>query len=296
MYSDTDLDIGSVLLDKKLINTDQLQECIKLHKQKGGYLSQHLIESGCIKDSDLTTCLTCQYGYCYIPLGSYFIEDSALGAIPENCVYDYCVIPIEKNDKILTLVMADPLNKGVIDMLRRRSQCEVVIFVSSRSEIKQAIERYYGKTFRTFNMDKFNDDTILRDDFVKKEISNQLYMGPNRRRYRRLYVEMEMEYYDYPNTVKTKATNISMSGLLFESNIAIPKGKQMTARLSLPENTSITGVVEVARCESTNMANTVFGDDSQAFYFYEVGAYFTFLDKNNQMTLADFLRRKLNFN
>jgi hypothetical protein len=291
--ANTDIDIGSMLLEKKLINKVQLQECLDQQKIKGGYLSQHLVEAGYIKDTDFTTCLTCQYGYCYLPLKSYSIEDAAINAIPPEYAYNYCVIPIEKTDKILTVVMADPLNKGVIEMLRRVSHCEIVIFISSRSEVKQTIEKCYGKPFVNFELVKFKDDRILRDIFYKQEISTNCYQGPNRRMYRRLYCELDLEYYAYPHTIKTKVLNISMGGLLFESNVAIPKGMQMTVNIALGNNMFVAGIIEVSRCESIRMTNTVFGDDSPTFYFYEVGAFFNFLTEENQNRLADFLKKKL---
>ncbi|HAJ56270.1 MAG TPA: hypothetical protein DCL35_00705 [Candidatus Omnitrophica bacterium] len=293
MELDSNTDIGSMLLEKKLISTEQLIECFDQQKIKGGYLSQHLLDAGYIKDSDLTTCLTCQYGYCYLPIKSYYIEDAALKAIPTEYVYDYCAIPIEKKDKLLSVVMADPINKGVIEMLRRVSRCEIVVFISNRNDVKETIEKCYGMTFENFELDKFKEDTVLRDNFSKKEIETSFYEGPNRRRYRRLYYDMDLEYYAYPHAIRTKILNISMSGILFESNVAIPKGMQIAVNIHLDGHMFVTGVVEVARCGSIQMQNTVFGDDSPTFYFYEVGAFFNFLTRENQTTMAEFLRKKL---
>lgn len=291
--TNSDVNFGSMLLEKKLITEEQLKVCIEKYRVKGGYLSQHLIEAGYIKDSDLTTYLTCQYGYCYLPLKSYVIEDDALRAIAPHYIYDYNVMPIEKNDKLLTVAMSDPTNKGVIEMLRRVSRCEIVVFISTRNEIRETIERYFHRPCGNFELDRFINDAVLRDDLLTKKVSNNFYLGLNRRRYRRLYIQMDLEYYAYPNTVKTKVLNVSSSGLLFESNVAIPKGTQMAINLSLSDHKQINGVVEVARCESIKMTNTVFGDDSQMFYFYEVGTFFNFLTLENQDILADFLRKRL---
>jgi hypothetical protein len=288
-----DVNFGTMLLEKKLITEEQLKVCVDQYRVRGGYLSQYLIEAGYIKDSDLTTSLTCQYGYCYLPLKSYAIEDNALQAIAPQYIYDYSVMPIEKNDKILTVVMSDPTNKGVIEMLRRVSRCEIVVFISTRSDVRETIEKHYHRPCGNFELDKFINDAVLRDDLITKKVSNGIYLGPNRRRYRRLYLETDLEYYAYPDTIKTKVLNVSISGLLLESNTAIPKGTQMAINLKLGDRHSISGVVEVARCESIKMTNTVFGDDSPMFYFYEIGVFFNFLTVEDQNILADFLRKKL---
>lgn len=286
-----DADLGIVLLEKKLITQKQLQECMGIHKMKGGYLSQHLIEAGYLKDADLTTCLTCQYGYCYLPLRSYSINETALTSIPKKYVYDYCALPIEKNDKLLTVVMADPLNKGVLEMLRRVSRCEIVVFVSTRADIRAAIEKYYGAPHKDFELNKYCQDNILRDDLVCKEISNGIYVGPNRRRYRRLSEEMVMEYFAYPQAVRTKALNISLSGILFGSNTFIPRGSQMAVNIHITDQSFVTGVMEVVRFHPKK--NIPSAPGSGTSYAYEVGAYFTFLSEGNQDMLADFLKRRL---
>lgn len=288
-----DADLGIVLLEKKLLTQQQLQECIGIHKIKGGYLSQHLIEAGYIKDTDLTTCLTCQYGYCYLPLSSYAIDDTALATLPKRCVYDFSVLPIEKNDKLLTVVMSDPLNKGVLEMLRRISQCEIVVFISTQTDIRAAIEKYYGSPYRDFKLNKYNTDNVLRDDLVYKEVSNGLYAGPNRRRYRRLYEEIELEYFAYPQAVRTKTLNISLSGVLFGSNTFIPRGSQMAVNIHIGSNTAVAGVMEVVRFQPKRTMPPSAGPKSGASYAYEVGAFFTFLSEEDQDMLADFLKNRL---
>lgn len=287
-----EVDLGSLLLEKKLITECQLNECIEHQKIKGGYLSQHLIELGCIKDSDLTTCLTCHFGFCYLPLESYTISQDARDSIPIEFICDYCILPIEKNDKLLSVVMADPLNKGVLEILRQLTHCEIVVFISTRREIKQAIERYYSVQFKNFELDQFKDDYVLRDNIDDKLVANGLYTGPSRRRYKRLYADLMGEYFFYPHIIKTKINNVSMSGLLFESNVSIHKGMQLTINVHLDNKKFVTGVVEVARCEAKNLIDAVFHNHNQ--HFYEVGAFYNFMTIENQNMLADFLRQQLN--
>ncbi|HQP92065.1 MAG TPA: hypothetical protein PLU24_05260 [Candidatus Omnitrophota bacterium] len=295
MINDTslDIDLGTMLLEKKLVTRENLKECQDILKIKGGYLSQHLIESGYIKDSDLTTCLTCQYGYCYLPLKSYAIDENALQSIPKRYAQDYCVIPIEKNDKLLTVVMADPLNKGILESLRLVTSCEIIVFISTRTDIKEHIEKYYGGPYPDFKLDKFNEDAILRDNLVSKEVSNGFYVGPNRRRYRRLYQEKELQFYSYPQVTRTKALNISMSGLLFGSNTFIPRGAQLAVSLDLGNHRQIAGVVEVARFTPRELVTAMPASRSESQYPYEIGAFFTFLSDENQVMLAEYLKKNL---
>jgi hypothetical protein len=288
MTFNTDIDLGSVLMSKQLVTESQLQICLKKQHLEGGYLSQHLIECGFLKDADLTTCLTCQYGYCYIPLDSYSISEAAIGAIPPKFLRDYCVIPIEKSDKLLTVVMADPLNKGVVDVLRQMSGCEIIVFVSSRQEIQNALKRYYALHISQVNLDRFQDDSVLRDDVkANSYIHSGSYSGPSRRRYCRSKIGLDAEYYLYPYSVKTKIKNISMNGICFETYLPLAQGSQLALNIKLNDQEpayAIETVVEVARCVTMNRNN----DDSLSLY--EFGGFFNFVSEENQYLLAELIK------
>ena len=290
--ANADLDLGALLVEKKIITQEGLDKALEQQKTRGGYLSQHLIELKLIKDFDLTNTLTCQYGFCYLPLKAYNITEDALSLIPFNVACDYCVIPIEKSDKLLTVVMADPLNKGVLEILRQVTRCEIVVFISTRLEIKEMIEKYYGKPFKAFQLDRFQNDPVLRDNLTIRRISNGLYVGPNRRKYRRLHIEIVGEYYFYPNIIKTKIVNLSMNGVLFESNKAIPKGFQMAMNIHLIQSQFVTVVIEVCRSEARYIVdNSMINSEDRVYY--EIGTFFNFMSEENQDMLAEFLRSRL---
>lgn len=289
-----DMELGSMLMSKKIISHEHLKIALAEQKIKGGYLSQRLLELGYVKDTDLATCLTCQYGFCYLPLNSYDISEATLEIISPQFACEYCVVPIEINDKFLTVTMSDPLNKGVIEILRQISHCEIVVFVSTHGEIKQAIEKYYKIPYKSFELDKFSQDSGLRDNLSQSCISNGLYSGPNRRRYKRLHYRISGEYYLYPNIIKTKILNVSMSGILFEANTHLPKGAQIAINLHLDRYRFITAVVEVTRCESKNMIDVIYENGNGNHHVYEVGAFFNFLSEENQHMLADFMKTRMN--
>ena len=90
MLSDinADVDFGQILVEKNIIKAEELLKAEQARKTEGGYLSQHLINLGFIKDTELTSILTCQYGFCYLPLKAYDIQDNALQLIPFNLACD----------------------------------------------------------------------------------------------------------------------------------------------------------------------------------------------------------------
>ncbi len=280
--ANTDMDIGILFLEKKIISEDQLNQALERQKVKGGYLSQHFIELGFIKDSDLTVHLTCYYGYSYMALRSFDIPEATLSCLPIEIICNYCVLPIEKNERLLTVALADPLNKGVLEILRQATQCEILIVISSTSEIKEAIEKYFSVSVKSPQLDLFSNDIMLRDNLSDLFILRGYNTIPNRRRYKRLSTLLTAEYYLYPKIYKARIFNISMSGILFESQTPIPKGTQMAMRIALDENTTITAVIEVSRCEPQNGAAAS----------YKIGAFFNFMAVEDQYLLANFLKNR----
>jgi len=290
---DLDKDLGQFLIEKNVVTAEQIEEARREQRRLGGYLSAHLIERGILKDSAFATFLTCHYGFSYLPLKAYNISESALNALSPQIVRDYCVFPVEKSEKLLSVTLADPLNKGVVELLRQLTESEIIVFISTYTEVREAIKNYFGEYEGSSHLDIFPNDTVLRDDLVTPFISHSLYTGANRRRYRRLYEDVGLDYHMYPHTIRSSAKNVSMSGLLFESNMVLPKGTQLAVNLHLDKTHSMAGVIEIIRCESKKLTNTAFGDDSQAFNLFEVGASFSFLSHPDQGALADFLREKL---
>ena len=81
-----------------------------------------------------------------------------------------------------------------------------------------------------------------------------------------------------------------MSGILFESKTAIPKGMQMAKKLYLDENTVVMAVIEVIRREPKNAMQGHFGNNRGITY--DIGAFFNFMSIEDQYLFADFLKKR----
>ncbi len=281
--------IGELLLEKNLITEEQLAAALKEQKLKGGYLSQHLISLGFIKDEDITMCLANQLGFPYLPLKNYQVSKEAIDAIPAKFIPVYCLLPIDKMEGLVTIAMADPLNEGVVNILRKITNCQVNIFISTYREIKEAIEKQFNTTVKEFDLDKFKDDKILSVD-NKKMILAPSFSGEERRRYKRLNKELEVEYFLYPQDVKSKVRNISMSGLLFEADSPLPSGMQLGMIVHIGEK-DILAAIEIVRSELKDVVKIDSQKEKPPVYL--VAGTFHFLSKEDQNLLADYLRSNL---
>ena len=135
--------LGELLIERGIIDQGQLEKAIATQKEKGGLIGEVLVELGFVKEEDIAQALTAQYGFPYLPLSSYDIDPEIASIIPGRVARQYLLLPIDKIGNNLTLAMSNPLNMQAIEDVELLSGCSVQVFVSTSSDIKKAIEKYY---------------------------------------------------------------------------------------------------------------------------------------------------------
>ena len=136
--------LGELLVERKVITPDQLETALKVQQSKGGLLGQILVTLGLATEEAVAQAITAQYGFPYLPLKSYTIDPDLLRVIPENVARQYCLVPVDHIGDTLTIAMADPLDSRVLEDIEMLSRCSVQVFVSTGSEVMEAIQRCYG--------------------------------------------------------------------------------------------------------------------------------------------------------
>jgi type IV pilus assembly protein PilB len=137
--------LGELLVERGVIDHDQLQTAIGYQKEHGGLLGEILVKLSFATETDIAQALTCQYGFPYLPLASYEIDAEVIKSVPADVCREQCLIPIDKIGKSLTLAMSNPLNTGAAERVEQITGCMVQVFVSTATDIKQSIEKYYTK-------------------------------------------------------------------------------------------------------------------------------------------------------
>jgi len=138
-----DKQLGELLMERGLISKQQLDEALALQKDKGGLIGEILVDLGFAKEEDIAKTLTAQYGFPYLPLSNYEVDSQIINIIPGRVARQYLLIPIDKIGENLTIAMSNPLNTHAIEDVELLSNCNVLVFVSTSSDIKKAITKYY---------------------------------------------------------------------------------------------------------------------------------------------------------
>ncbi|MCX5712556.1 MAG: hypothetical protein NTY47_05765 [Candidatus Omnitrophica bacterium] len=135
--------LGELLLERNIISKSQLEKALSVQKEHGGLIGEVLVELGFAKEEDIAQSLTAQYGFPYLPLSNYEINPEIVNIIPARVARQYLLVPIDKIGNNITLAMSNPLNIQAIEDVELLSGCSVQTFVSTSSDIKRTIEKYY---------------------------------------------------------------------------------------------------------------------------------------------------------
>lgn len=137
--------LGELLLERGIINEEQLAKALKTQKERGGLIGQVLVTLGYAKEEEIAQALTVQYGFPYLPLECYEINVDAMKLIPQNVSEQYNLIAIDKIGDLLTIAMSNPLNVQAVEDIELLAKCKIQVFVSTMTDITNAIKKYYQK-------------------------------------------------------------------------------------------------------------------------------------------------------
>ena len=135
--------LTEILINNKLITQEQLNQALEVQKEKGGKLSDIIVDLKFIKESDLISTLSQGLGLPLIDLKRFKIDYEVVKTIPFDIARHYQLIPISKMGDTITLAMADPLNIFAIDHVEALTGYKINPIISSSLDILQTIELSY---------------------------------------------------------------------------------------------------------------------------------------------------------
>lgn len=135
--------LGELLKEGKIITDMQLKEALEIQKEKGGLIGEILVSLGYAKEEEIAQALTIQYGFPYLPLDNYEIEQDVINIIALDIAKKHGVIPIDKIGATLTVAMVNPLNTAALEEIEAITKCTVQPFVTTSTSFQNALKKYY---------------------------------------------------------------------------------------------------------------------------------------------------------
>ncbi len=135
--------IGQLLIEYKILTGEQLAEAMAEQRKTGERLGAILVKKGYVTAEDLEYLLSRQFAVPAINLAKYQIPEELIRLVPEKFMKKNFVVPVERDDKTLTVAMANPHDYRVIDELRFMTGLRIAPVVSSMYGIKQKLRQLF---------------------------------------------------------------------------------------------------------------------------------------------------------
>jgi len=153
--------LQKILLDRKLISSEQLKNALIEQQREGGELSKILVKHQWIQESELLDVIAQTLDVPPIHLSRMNIDVAIVKLIPQEIARQYYIIPVSLMGEHLTIAMADPLNVFAVDHIKSLTGYKVIPLIATQEDIKTAIDRYYLLKEDGKATDKLND--IIKD-------------------------------------------------------------------------------------------------------------------------------------
>ena len=138
--------LGDLLIEHKIISSEQLEAALASQRQSGRKLGRVLIENGFLTEEQLLGFLSRQLQIPYVDLKRYHFKPDVVRLIPETHARRYRVILLEDGPAGPLMGMADPTDlfgyDEIIRLLRRPARISVV----RESDLLKAIDLVYRHT------------------------------------------------------------------------------------------------------------------------------------------------------
>ncbi|MDY7108622.1 MAG: hypothetical protein SYC29_08285, partial [Planctomycetota bacterium] len=113
--------LGEILQEWGTVNESQIEQALGIAKGTGKRIGEALVEVGICKEEDIAKALAAQFDMEYIDLSAKEVVDRIdLSLMPDDLVKKHLILPLGKSGGKLKLVIYDPMDLELLDLLRFR--------------------------------------------------------------------------------------------------------------------------------------------------------------------------------
>jgi len=138
--------LSDILYEKGLITEEQLERILKIQKDTNRDLQKVIIDLDILKKDEMMLALADEIGEKYVNLNDITIDPTIVVLIPEEMARRHQLIAIDKDEKKLTVAMANPLDVFAHDELKIRLGYDIDSVLSYGEDIDKALDEVFGVT------------------------------------------------------------------------------------------------------------------------------------------------------
>ncbi len=239
-----------VLVKSGLIDTDDAAGYVQSAKQEHKNLNSYLIRHGILTDREIVEALSKELNVPILDLKEKEIPQTVIDRVPVKFASFYKFMPVSIDDNVLTLAISSPLDVRMEDDIRVHLGLEPNEVLALRSDINEALKKYYGLASDTIDRiltkdpnkrkSDGNQETWVEDIEKKSEdpsvakLVNQIILEAYQKRATDIHIE------PYRDKMRLR---YRIDGILMDANLP-PEARHfllpMVSRIKIMSNLSIT--------------------------------------------------------
>ncbi|MCW2277280.1 GspE/PulE family protein [Heliophilum fasciatum] len=136
--------LGDLLVEYRIITREQLQEALTIQKKTGERLGKVLTKSKIVSQQQINEILEFQLGIPQVSLLKFSTDPEVIRLIPESICRQHKCLALKRNEKRLTVAMADPLNVIAMDDVKMATKLDVDPVIATEEDIESILNQVYG--------------------------------------------------------------------------------------------------------------------------------------------------------
>ena len=163
--------IGEILVRQGAVSSPQVDKALQLAQGSGKRIGEAMVEAGFCKEKDVAMGLAEQFGLEFLDLSSKDgLAQVQPDLIPEELIKKHFILPVSKSGSRMKVVVHDPMNLELLDMLRFRLNVELDPMLASKEDIRAFIESHFRAGGSIVDTKEVSADEALITASIDKSI------------------------------------------------------------------------------------------------------------------------------
>ncbi|MDI9400695.1 MAG: GspE/PulE family protein [Limisphaerales bacterium] len=143
--------LSNILIDKGLVNQEQMDRALEFKNSKRIRLDRALIQTGAVSEKDLLATLGEHLNMPLVSLAQAPVDPEVVKLLPPKLVYRRRVMPLWRRNGLLEVAISNPFESYALDDIQLLTGQKVRAVLGCEEEIERLIKEYYGLGGDTIN-------------------------------------------------------------------------------------------------------------------------------------------------
>ena len=139
--------LGEILLRDGIISEEQLEEALQLQQESGCMVGEALVDLEFATEEDIAISLVTQLGCPFLQCSQYDYDamSDLIELFSEDLLRENAFMPVDQIWGTVIVISAGPLTPEIEKQIINLTGCDVSLFISTPTDIREAIDAYIFK-------------------------------------------------------------------------------------------------------------------------------------------------------